>query len=95
MQNNEPILSSGAKDTYQIILQNVYDFSVDAALLLDEKVENLLIKLTTFKNLCPASIKISRYRRCFVDKHISMIYEIQNEIVVVVAFIDNRMKHDF
>jgi hypothetical protein len=48
MQNNEPFLSTGAKETYQIILQNVYDFFVDAALLLDEKVENLLIKLATF-----------------------------------------------
>jgi plasmid stabilization system protein ParE len=96
MSKNTVILSTGAKETHRLILQFLYDISVDAALDFDEKVEILFTKLTSFKNLCPPSSKIPKYRRCFVNKNVSMIYEIQNDtIIVIVAFIDNRMEHDF
>ncbi|MFN4255354.1 MAG: type II toxin-antitoxin system RelE/ParE family toxin [Saprospiraceae bacterium] len=92
---NNVILSSGAQESYRQILQFVYDYSVDAALELNDKMEKTLERLAVFKNLCPPSGRFPKFRKCVLDRHVSMIYEVQQvNRIVVVAFIDNRMDNE-
>lgn len=57
-------------------------------------VNTLLNKLSSFSQICPES-KLWGYRKCVIDKHNSLVYHIENDILYLVTFIDNRSNHSY
>lgn len=79
-----------AKDTYAALLQSLSDISLDAAVELNERIMALEDNLSQFKFACPASTKLPRFRRCVVTKNVSVIYEVKDRLIFIVAVLDNR-----
>jgi plasmid stabilization system protein ParE len=93
---NTVIITPQAEESYRVLLQNIYDYSVNKALKLEERVDKQIARLEQFSENCPPIPEIPKYRKCVILANISMLYEIQNPTrILVVAFIDNRMEHDF
>ena len=58
-----------------------------------KNVDKLLERLSVNDQLCPAS-KLLNYK-CVVSKQTSLIYSIQNNVIYLVTFIDNRALNNF
>ena len=82
-----------AKDTYATLLQYLTGVSLEAAIQLDDKIEQLEERLSKYRYACPPSLKIPRYRRCVVSKHTSMLYEVRGNLIFILAVVDNRADH--
>ena len=90
------IWSPIAEETYLKILQDIrVKWSIKEAIAFDNKVEDLISKLKSFKDLCPPSGKHSNYRRCVISKQISVVYTVRKNIIELVTFYDNRSEHNF
>ena len=93
---NEVIWSELAQDTYIQFLKYLLDNNKsNAAIAFDEKVESLIERLQQFKELCPPSNKIKQFRKCVITAQVSLIYRTSANLVEIVAFVDNRSKHDY
>jgi hypothetical protein len=57
----------------------------------ENKVNGLIDKLKFHQNLCPASNK--NLRRCVITPQTSMVYQINGNLIELVAFFDNRSAH--
>ncbi|MEM8528010.1 MAG: type II toxin-antitoxin system RelE/ParE family toxin [Bacteroidota bacterium] len=85
------IWSPTAQATYLEIIDYLIDnWSLDTALKFDYQVSKLLKSLEQFKHFCPASEKQPSYRRCVVNKQTSLIYQVQNQTISLVTFLNNR-----
>jgi plasmid stabilization system protein ParE len=85
-----------ARETYLAVLDYLLtEWPLDVAIEFDEKVEALLERLQTFKNLCPPSEKQPHLRRCVVTKQTSLYYQVQGDVIEIVVFYDNRAEQTF
>lgn len=84
-----PLAQETYLETIGFILRR---WSVKTANNFIDKVDSLLGKLKTFKHLCPASENAPDLRRCVITKQTSLIYEVNDDIIEIVAFFDNRSK---
>lgn len=85
-----------AEDSYIQILNYLLDNQYsNAAIKLDQSTEKLMSRLQNFSELCPPSSKIPQLRKCAVNEYISMIYRVSDNLIEIVAFIDNRSNHSF
>ncbi len=83
--------SPKAKDTYIAILQFLsQNYPLDVLIEFDDKVENLIQQLKSFKNLCPPSKQFPDFRKCVINKQHSLIYSISKDAINIIAFTDNR-----
>lgn len=91
---NQLIWTAIAKESYiQIVNFILQKWPVDIVLKLDAEIETLLDKLKANKHLCPVSIMEPATRKCVINKHTSMLYEVQENSVVILLFLDNRSDH--
>ena len=58
------------------------------------KVDNLFGNIKNNNNICPES-KILGLRKCAIDEYNSLIYEILNDKIFLLTFIDNRSEHKY
>ncbi len=58
------------------------------------KVDSLLVRIKNNNDVCPES-KILGLRKCLIDEHNSLIYEIIKNKIFLLTFIDNRSQHKF
>lgn len=79
-----------ARETYTGVLIFTAEFSISAALDLEQAVELLLERLSKHPLSCPPSPSLPRFRRCIITKNASLVYEIRDEEVRVIAVVDNR-----
>jgi len=85
-----------AEETYLKTLSFILEkWTVKEAEAFERKVESLLEKLKTQKHLCPPSNKQKSLRRCVIAPQTSLIYQIKNNIIELVAFFDNRSEHGY
>jgi plasmid stabilization system protein ParE len=61
----------------------------------ENKVESLIEKLKSQKRLCPPSDKQKNLRRCVIAPQTSLVYQIKDDIIELVAFFDNRSDHQY
>ncbi|MEY4905423.1 MAG: hypothetical protein RLZZ292_3238 [Bacteroidota bacterium] len=88
--------SPNAQEAYLATLEYVMNFyGVDAALALDNQVEQLIAHLERFKNLCPPSLVQPNTRKCVIGKHASILYQTDNQGVEILMFYDNRSDINF
>lgn len=92
---NKVIFSPKAEEAYLSILEHYYHFSIDFALLLEEKLDRLVSNLRRFKKLCPPSKLLPRIRRCVLTENISLIYQVIEKDIHIISFYDNRTDHLF
>lgn len=84
-----------ARDSYLHILNYLMEeWSLDVAIAFDEKADGLIEKLKKHKYLCPAA-KNRRFRRCVINKHTSLVYEVAGDTINLIAFYDNRSSIEF
>ena len=83
-----------AEETYLRTLSQILDrWTVKEAKDFAAKVDSLIEKLKTQKRLCPPSLKQKNLRRCVIAPQISLVYQIKDNIIELVAFVDNRSEH--
>jgi len=96
MRQYQVIWSPLAEETYLNTLSQILDrWSIKETEDFEAKVEGLLEKLKTQKYLCPASSKQSNLRRCVIAPQTSLVYQINNDVIELVAFFDNRSDHQY
>lgn len=89
------IFSPKAEDAYLAILEHYYHFSIDFALLLEEKLDRLVSNLRKFKKLCPPSKLLTGIRRCVLTENISLVYQVVENDIHVISVYDSRTDHLF
>jgi len=83
-----------AEETYLKTLSQILDrWTIKEAEDFEAKVESLIEKLKTQKRLCPPSDKQKSLRRCVIAPQTSLVYQIKDNIIELVAFFDNRSEH--
>ncbi len=82
-----------AREEYHAILKNTYEFSMDVAIDLDDRIEALQERLLRFKKSCPPHDKIPTLRRCVVTRFVSLIYDLLGEEITIISVYDSRSAH--
>lgn len=92
------IWSATAQSSYEQIWDFILQkWTVETVIDLDDKVQNLLEQLSRHEHLCPALEEFPNLRKCVISKQTSLVYAVDTEqkIISIVAFVDNRAKHQF
>lgn len=88
--------SNLANDTYADIdfyLEN--EFGENLSKKFFKTVLNLINNITNNNFLCPPTRFSINYRRCTINEQCSMIYRIDENIIEIITFIDNRSNHNY
>ncbi len=67
---------------------------IEVAIQFDNDVEALIEHIKSNNKLCPKS-KIQMVRKCVVSRQTSMVYQIYDDHIEIVTFVDNRSDHDY
>lgn len=81
------------RETYSGLSIYLLEFSVQAAIDLDDQIERLVERLARYNFSCPPAPKLPRFRRCVVSKNTSLLYQIRDEEIFIVGVVDNRADH--
>lgn len=85
-----------AKESYANLLSFLTaNYPLEIALELDDKVEKLTERLLRFKYLCPASQSNPVLRRCFINRWLSMVYQVENDEIWIYNIHNNRLPNGF
>ncbi|TVQ93735.1 MAG: type II toxin-antitoxin system RelE/ParE family toxin [Bacteroidetes bacterium] len=85
-----------AEETYLKTLGQILDrWTINEVEDFEVKVEGLIEKLKTHKRLCPLSEKQTNLRRCVISPQTSIVYRINDNVIELVAFFDNRVEHQY
>jgi plasmid stabilization system protein ParE len=96
MKQNQISWSPLAEESYLNTLSWILEkWTIKEAKDFEAKVESLLEKLKAQKHLCPPSGKQANLRRCVIAPQTSLVYQIKNDIIELVAFFDNRSNHQY
>jgi plasmid stabilization system protein ParE len=88
--------SPEAEETYLKILSDILEkWTIREAEHFEQKVESLLTKLGQHKHLCPPSLNHKQFRKCVITPQTSIIYRITDDIIEIVAFINNKSSHAY
>lgn len=60
----------------------------------ENRFDDLILRLKNHKEICPKSLLLN-YRRCLIDKNNSLIYQEVNNMIFLVAIIDNKSSHSY
>ncbi len=89
------VWSELAKETYLDILNYILsEWMMKEATDFDNKVESLLAKLKTNTRHCPKS-RIKKIRKCVITSQTSLVYRLDNNVIELVVFVDNRSLHNY
>ncbi len=89
------IWSDQTKVSYERIIDDILDkWSPNIAIDFEYKTNKLLDVLKKHNHLCPNSNK-QNLRKCVIHKNVSLIYKINNSVIELVTFIDNRANHNY
>lgn len=83
--------SPAAEDSYlktiSFILKN---WTIKEAEEFIEKVDDLLSKISIHHKLCPPSKLHKDIRKCVISPQTSLIYRLYDDVIEIIALIDNR-----
>ncbi len=83
-----------AEETYLKTLSLILEqWTVKEAQDFANKVESLIEKLKTHKQICPPSEKQKALRRCVITPQTSLVYQVKEDTIEFIAFFDNRSRH--
>jgi len=85
-----------AFDSYQKIFDFVLEnWTIQTVIELDQKVKEFEQNLLEQQFLCPSSKSNPNLRKCVISNHTSMIYRVSDNLIEIIAFVDNRAEHGF
>ena len=86
----EIVWSETALETFFKVIDYLFDNWTDKEMeAFETNVDTLIENLTSFNQICPEA-KLFGYRKCVIDKHNSLVYHIENNILYLVTFIDKK-----
>ncbi len=84
-----------AEETYLAIITHIFEtWTAKEVEEFEQLVSNLLKRIKKFNEHCPPS-QVFGLRKCTVSSQTSLIYQIKNDNVELLAFIDNRSEHAY
>ena len=95
-QNIRKVLWSPSAETIRLatIEQIIERWSLDIAIQFDDEVEALIERIKDNNHICPES-KFQGVRKCRISDQTSLVYQIYDNHIEVIALIDNRSEHNF
>jgi len=88
--------SPAAEDSYLKIISFILEkWTVKEAEKFIEKVDDLLSKISIHYKLCPPSKLHRDIRKCVISPQTSLIYRLQDDVIEIIALIDNRSLHHY
>jgi plasmid stabilization system protein ParE len=91
----EIVWSDTALATYFKVIDFLFDYWTEKEVAtFDENVEALLHRLAFHNHICPES-KLYGFRKCVIDEYNAVVYQIANNKVYLVTFLDNRSAHSY
>ena len=96
MKEYQIFWSPVAEDTYLSTLSQILDrWTIREAEDFADKVDSLIEKLKHHKHLCPPYQKFENLKRCVIAPQTSLIYQINQDVIELVAFFDNRSEFPY
>lgn len=89
------IWSELAKDYYLLIIEQLFEkWNLSIVEKFETETVELISKIAHHNHICPKS-KIENFHKCVVNKHISLIYRIENKNLEIITFLFNQSDHLF
>lgn len=89
------IWSALAKDYYLLIIEQLFEkWNLSIVEKFETETVELITKIAHHNYICPKS-KIENFHRCKVNKHISLIYRIENNNLEIITFLFNQSDHSY
>jgi plasmid stabilization system protein ParE len=89
------IWSDLAKDFYILIIEQLFEkWNIEIVELFEQEAISLIGKIENHNHICPKS-KIKNLHKCVVNKHISLVYRIQNKTIEIITFVYNQSNHNY
>ncbi len=87
------IWSGLAKEYYVYIIEQLFEkWNIEIVEKFENEIINLINKIANHNHICPQS-KINNYHKCVVNKHIALIYRIQNNDLEIITLLYNQSNH--
>ena len=91
----EIIWSETALESFFNVIDYLFDYWTGNEIEAFERdVDQLIERIASFNQICPES-KLFGYRKCVIDEHNSLVYDIINNKLLLVTFLDNRSQHSY
>jgi plasmid stabilization system protein ParE len=91
----EVVWTENALATFLRVVDYLFEnWTIREVEIFEDKVYKLIRNIANHNKICPES-KLFGYRKCLIDEYNSLIYDIINEKLLLIAFIDNRSNHVF
>ncbi len=92
----EIIWSPEASTSYEKTILDILDkWPIETVEKFEKEVNKLLDRLSQNKKLCPPSDQDPLLRKCVISKQTSLIYEINQNSIGLIVFVDNRSNHNY
>ncbi|MFY7743267.1 MAG: type II toxin-antitoxin system RelE/ParE family toxin [Flavobacterium sp.] len=89
------IWSALAKDYYLMIIEQLYEkWNLSIVEKFEKETTKLLSNISNYNHICPKSVIIN-YHKCVINKHISLIYRIENNNLEIITFLFNQSDHSY
>ena len=94
-QKYEVSWSPKAKESYiETILFILKKWTIKEVIGFEKDLKRIIKNLSSNLKLCP-EILYKNLRKCTVSKQTSLVYRIVDNSIEIIAFIDNRSKHNY
>ena len=87
------IWSTLAKDYYIYIIEQLFEkWDIKIVEKFENEINGLVKNISKNNQICSQS-RITNYHKCIVNKHISLIYRIENERIEIITLLFNKSDH--
>ncbi|MCZ8196981.1 MAG: type II toxin-antitoxin system RelE/ParE family toxin [Flavobacterium sp.] len=87
------VWSNQAKEYYIYIIEQLFEkWNSRIVEKFEFETFNLITKISNHNHICPQS-KIINYHKCIINKHISLIYRIQDNTIEIITLLFNQSNH--
>ncbi|MCX6172581.1 MAG: type II toxin-antitoxin system RelE/ParE family toxin [Flavobacterium sp.] len=87
------IWSDLAKEYYLYIIEQLFEkWNISIVEKFEKDIITLLQNIAIHNHICPQS-KITRYHKCLINKHISLIYRIENQTLEIITLLFNQSEN--
>jgi hypothetical protein len=87
------VWSELAKEYYLYIIEQLFEkWNILVVEKFEEETIDLIQNIALYNHICPKS-KIKNYHKCIINKHISLIYRIENQTLEIITLLFNQSDH--
>ena len=87
------VWSDLAKEYYLYIIEQLFEkWNIKIVEKFEFETITLIQNIALHNYICPQS-KIANYHKCIINKHISLIYRIENQTLEIITLLFNQSEH--